>query len=87
MVFAYYELPFLSYLDTVYIFSFGATLASFVGVLYGAYCMKRIDNSSDSSERLRLANRVAQIDSIFPPVIIVSTIAVLVLAWRVLPGL
>lgn len=81
------KLPFLSYLDTVYIFSFGATLASFVGVLYGAYCMKRIDNSSDSSERLRLANRVAQIDSIFPPVIIVSTIAVLVLAWRVLPGL
>ena len=47
------ELPslnFLSYLDKIYVFSFAATLASFLGVIYGAACMKKIECSAVKAE-------------------------------------
>lgn len=83
------ELPnlnFLSYLDEIYVFSFAATLVSFLGVIYGAACMKKIEHSDSKAEQLKLHRRVELIDALYPPILIVSILFVLVFAWRMIPG-
>ena len=80
------KLNFLSYLDKIYIFSFAATLVSFLGVIYGASCMKRIERSDNKFEKKKLQKRVVLIDTLFPPVLIMSIVVVLVVAWRTIPG-
>ena len=83
------ELPrlnFLSYLDKIYVFSFAATLISFLGVIYGAACMKKIEVSNNKFEQSQLMKRVELIDTLFPPFLLASILFVLIIAWRTIPG-
>ena len=74
------ELPYLTYLDQIFVLCYIASLLSFALVLYTQDCRVRMKESNQET-RLRIAKRLTLLEKSWPPVSLLVLLLSMAICW------
>ncbi|MFL0790200.1 MAG: hypothetical protein AB8E87_08235 [Prochlorococcus sp.] len=79
------DLPYLTFLDQVYVVSYVVTLLAFVLVIWIGRRYGEVEEMSESPERQQLEQRLHRLDEVWPLTMVVFSTVAIVLCWITLP--
>ncbi len=79
------DLPYLTFLDQVYVVSYVVTLLAFVLVIWIGRRYGEIEEMSEGPERQQLEQRLHRLDEVWPLTMVVFSTVAIVLCWITLP--
>jgi len=79
------ELPFLTFLDKVYVVAYGVTLAAFTLVLWIGRRYSAMEHMPDGPAKDSLLHKLERLDVIWPLVVVVFGAAAIAICWYTIP--
>ena len=80
------ELPFLTFLDQVYVVAYGVTLAAFVLVLWIGRRYAAMEAMEDSADKAALQRHLHRLDDVWPLVVVLFGGTAITICWITIPS-
>ena len=80
------ELPFLTFLDKVYVVAYVVTLVAFVLVLWIGRRYGDMEALAEGAEREQMERRLTRLDELWPLVVVLFSSLTIVVCWLTIPS-